>query len=165
MTIGAMCGAVLGMSLVAVPPAVSALSAVSPARCARVVPEGLSRNPWRAATTSLLPTSVVAARVCRYTDRLVADVVLSPSQIAGVIADSQALRTTPRRDRGRFTSCPFYDDPVVAHLAYGDGRTVTLFIRSACPISVSNGDLTLGWPRSAVARLNQDLLRLTPQRH
>lgn len=130
------------------------------ANCARTVPSGPPpHNPWKPAKRSLAPANPARIRLCKYTNRFVRGVVLTNKNADSLVEEFNGLRSTPPNHKG-FTSCFFNADPVVAHLGYPGGHSVTIYVPLNCT-SASNGDLTRSWPPSALQHLRNQLIHLT----
>lgn len=170
--IGAGGAAILGIALVVafVDQLALASTAPSPEQCSRGAPGPPPRNPWKAAHRDLAPPGAVGIRLCKYPGygsdsdpnrALIRGVSLSDRGIDMLIRDFDALRLKPHPKPG-FTSCPPWSPTVVAHLAYANGHSVTIYVPDTewCP-SVSNGDLWRSWPGKALSRLVRELLHLT----
>jgi hypothetical protein len=74
------------------------------------------------------------------------------------VRDFDSLRAAHSK---QFTSCFFDDAPVVAHLDYPSGRSLTIFVVTSNCFSATNGDLTRGVRDAAWRVLRNQLLRLT----
>lgn len=137
----------------------SAAAGVRAEWCERPLPSEPSPNPWPATKRMLAPPGASEIRVCRYRkDHFVRAVLLTGPNIRKLIGSVDAL--VRHHEKPGFTTCFFYENPIVAHLAYRNGHSVAIYDPTSCP-SAGNGNMTLRWPPQALGHLTKLLKHLT----
>jgi hypothetical protein len=132
------------------------------ASCPKMVPTGPpSHNPWKAAARKLVPTPVTEIRLCRYSQRFVRGTLVPSGELSGLVHDFDALRPATRKERRVFYSCPYDANPIVAHLAYANGRAMQVYVTTYLCVYASNGDITQWESPAARTHLRNALIRLT----
>jgi hypothetical protein len=81
------------------------------------------------------------------------------AKVDGLVGDFDALGKPPAN--GRFSTCFFDSDPIVAHLQYANGRSVTIFVPMSSCFLAANGDITRSSGHKARTRLRAELIDLT----
>lgn len=146
-----------------------------PARCSEAAPSRVPLNAWPATQRELAPPGAVAIRLCRYSGlndkprlRLTRAMLdNSPSVVGRLVGGFDSL---PSLSHQIIHGCPADDaSEIVAHLAYRDGRAVTISVGlRGCKLATNgsvNRTATGGaHPSTIVAQLEQLVLPPTTVR-